>query len=194
VRSSGFRFAAEHDQDFALRFGWEEGAVPLRPTDEERDIVAEKLENPGERPIEWCLVDQMTATTCWLADRLFASWGNGLVYLARPGAGVPSLPATGVSRMMQAAKLRAWWCDQPRLDPLRVLESAAEGCVPVQFMPVHAASELRRVLPPSLRAVVHEIAGDGSAPSLAHNEARSTLAAELLASTLERDLAAIPRS
>ena len=198
LRVTGRRVAPQDSADLhpEIRFGWQPGTMPLRPLEDQREVVRAALEDPGERSISWCLVDEASQGACRLADQLTASTEEGTVYLAgvmgRPG-GLPGLPAIAVGRLLRAARIRFWWTASSQLDPVRVLESASFGCVPCQAMPPDAAAMLRECLPPRLASLVTAVIPGEPIVCPTEEELariRAELKAELLASSLERDLEA----
>ena len=196
LRMTGRRVAPQDSADLhpEIRFGWEPGTMPLRPLEDQREVVRAALGDPGERSVSWCLVDEASQGACRLADQHTATVEEGTVYLAgvmgRPGA-LPGLPAIAVGRLLRAARMRFWWATNAQLDPVRVLESVLYGCVPCQVMPPDAAASLRECLPPRLASLVTAvIPGEPIVCPMEEELARirAQLKAELLASSLERDL------
>ncbi len=177
-----------------VAIGWVGGRLPLRfPREHVHDRLA-AVAAREHRPVRWCLVDEQRPATVALAERLAADWGDGICYLAgvpwRPEQD-PGLPPAAVSGLLRASRMRLWWSDGDDLDPVRVLESAANGCVPVQAMPVGRAELLRPRLPHRLRALVVPVPDHGPIPEIDDETLASSLdavTAELATGSLERDV------
>ncbi|HXH56013.1 hypothetical protein, partial [Iamia sp.] len=89
--------------------------------------------------------------------RAHAAFGPGTCYL--PGLlwaldQPPVLDHTAVATLLRTARVRLWWRAAGDLEPLRVVETIEQGCLPVQVMPVGPAHDLAARLPRPLAALV----------------------------------------
>jgi hypothetical protein len=123
------------------------------------------------------------------AARLEERWGRGLVWGYGPGgAGDETLR----TRTLRLARVRVWWRDGGDLDAARVLDTIEHGCLPLQAMPPRAADLARQRLPERLRDLVISVPDTGPDAVTDEDVERRMhdAVAELVAGSLERDLAA----
>lgn len=174
-------------------YGWVPGRVPLRfPRDGAAATVARSPRELGSRSVPWCLVDRATPERVALAERLTDEWGEGVCYLAGvPFAAEqpPGLTPGSVASLLRVSRARVWWSDDEDLDAVRLYESVANGCAPIQAMPEGRAELLRPRLPARLRAALLPL-GEEPLPAfdVEHLEAvRADATTELVTGSLERD-------
>jgi len=173
-------------------YGWVPGRVPLRLPRDATSRARQSVAELGSRAVPWCLVDHATPETVALAERLTDEWGEGICYLAGvPFAAEqpPGLPSDSVAALLRTSRARVWWCSGGDLDAVRLYESVANGCVPLQAMPTGTAELLRPLLPVRLRAVLLAV-GEEPLPTFDLEDLESIRAAataELVTGSLERD-------
>lgn len=143
--------------------GWRAGSVPLRPSLELHEEVRSLAEADAGRPHPWAVVEHhirdeaRDGRQADLALALAGHHGPGPTYL--PGIlwawlEPPVLDAVAVQRLLRTARARLWWRGSGDLEPLRVVESIEQGCLPLQVMPDAAARDLARDLPSALSPLV----------------------------------------
>jgi len=148
--------------------GWREGAVALRPALDLHDEIRTLADAAPARPHAWAVVEHhirdgaRDGHQADLALALAPRHGAGPTYL--PGIlwahlDPPLLDAAAVRTLLRTARARLWWRASGDLEPLRVVETIEQGCLPLQVMPDAAARDLARVLPtPLVPLVVPETA------------------------------------
>ena len=143
--------------------GWRAGAVPLRPALDLHDEIRALADANPDRPHAWAVVEHhlrdgaRDGHQADLALALADHHGPGPTYL--PGIlwawlDPPVLDAVAVRTLLRTARARLWWRADGDLEPLRVLETIEQGCLPLQVMPAAAALALARDLPPALVPLV----------------------------------------
>ena len=143
--------------------GWREGAVALRPALDLHDEIRTLADAAPGRPHAWAVVEHhirdgaRDGHQADLALALATQHGAGPTYL--PGIlwahlDPPVLDAVAVRSLLRTARARLWWRAAGDLEPLRVVETIEQGCLPLQVMPDAAARDLARVLPPPLVPLV----------------------------------------
>jgi hypothetical protein len=139
------------------------------------EIVAASaaLEHRAPRSTWWGLVDEATYASSDLAARLWASWGPGIVYLSgvmQHRAGLPGLTSAATDELVRAVTIRCWWSDDPRMDAERVLQSARNGAVPLQFMWDDVARATWVSLSPELQLLTMSVSRVGAIPRLSDDD------------------------
>lgn len=181
--------------------GWLPGSVPLRPPLAAHDRIRALIAAAPERPGAWAIVEHHVrdgdrdARQADLALRTHTAFGPGACYL--PGllwalGQPPVLDHTAVATLLRTARVRLWWRAAGDLEPLRVVETIEQGCLPVQVMPVGPAHDLAARLPPPLAALVVSDEAmadlDLSAPAVAAR--LGPVVEHVLAGSSDRDLVA----
>ena len=143
--------------------GWRPGAVPLRPALADHHAVRALAAAAPDRPQPWAVVEhhvragRQDGQQAALALACHDAFGPGPVYL--PGilwapSAPPTLDPDAVATLLRTARARLWWRPDGDLDPLRLVETIEQGCLPLQVMPGGPARELADALPAALAPLV----------------------------------------
>lgn len=179
--------------------GWRPRAVPFRPALADHDTVRARTATAATRPRPWAVVESQIrdgardGAQADLALRCQAFFGPGVSYLPVliwSWEDPPVLDADAVGRLLRTGRARLWWRESGDLEPLRVVESIEQGCLPLQVMPDGPAADLARALDPALGALV---VAEGTLGDLDLSPAGITVrlvpaVEHLLAGSADRDL------
>ncbi len=200
--ATGLRAATGRPDAPATRaLGWRPGAVPLRPALADHRQVRARATDDLRRPRPWAVVEPQVrdgvrdGAQADLALRCHEHFGPGACYVPGitwdPDAG-PVLPPDAVAALLRTARARLWWRDEGDLEPIRLVETIEQGCLPLQVMPTGPARDLAADLVAPLSALVVPV------DALGHLDLSATAVARLLgpavdhllAGSADRDLAA----
>ena len=143
--------------------GWRPGTVPLRPALADHHRVRARATDDLRRPRAWAVVEPhlrdgaRDGAQADLALRCHDLFGAGACYL--PGLlwapDAPAvLPPDAVGALLRTARARLWWRAEGDLEPVRLVETIEQGCLPLQVMPPGPAQDLAAALVAPLAALV----------------------------------------
>lgn len=152
---------AEHPP--APPLGWRAGAVPLRPALADHERLRALAADGPRRAGAWAVVEthvrggDRDGDQAGLALRCAEAFGPGPTYLSGilwAADQPPVLPPRAVAALLGTVRSRLWWRPAGDLDPLRVVETVENGCLPLQVMPDGPARHLQALVPEPLAALV----------------------------------------
>ncbi len=143
--------------------GWRPGTVALRPALADHQRIRVRAADGPTRSRPWAVIERhlrdgaRDGAQADLALRCHDRFGPGACYL--PGItwapdAPPVLPRDAVAALLRRARARLWWRAAGDLEPIRLVETIEQGCLPLQVMPHGPARDLAADLAAPLAALI----------------------------------------